>query len=61
MTFPELCELNHAWCDTTTLRVLDTGSGSYDFYPISVRAAKVVYRDFTVCSFYGDVVTVALK
>ena len=56
MRFPELANANMSWNDSSLIRFFDTESCHP--YPelISVRAAKVVYQDFVVFFFSGDLV-----
>lgn len=56
MRFPELAGANMSWNDSSLIRVFDTENYHPDLEPISVRAAKVVYQDFVVFFFSGDLV-----
>lgn len=56
MRFLELANANMSWNDSSLIRVFDTENYHPNLEPISVRAAKVLYRDFVVFSFSGDFV-----
>ena len=56
MRFPELANANMSWNDSSLIRVFDTESCHTYLELISVRAAKVVYQDFVVLFFSGDLV-----
>lgn len=56
MRFIELANANMDWNDNSMIRVFDTENIHPDLTPISVRSAKIVYKDFVVFFFCGDVV-----
>lgn len=56
MRFSELVDANMSWNDSSLIRVFDTENCHPDLEPISVRVAKVVYQDFVVFFFSGDLV-----
>lgn len=56
MRLVDLFDANLNWSDHTMIRVFDVESLKPDLTPISVRAARVVYQDFVVTFFVGDLV-----
>lgn len=56
MRLVDLFDANLNWSEHTMIRVFDVEAVKPDLSPISVRAARVVYQDFVVSFFVGDLV-----